>query len=159
VTHAGVSELRRRTIPGQLALRARETPQTVAYRAKIRGVYRERTWADLRDLVARCAFGLRQLGLARGDRVAIMGDCCEGWTIADLAAQSLGASVVARACLVSRPSPAYFMSCSGVSNCSSTVVPPARTAVAAPGALVKPFAETSDARGCRRSVPGEMSPP
>jgi long-chain acyl-CoA synthetase len=87
----GIAELRRRTIPGQLALRARETPQAVAYRAKIRGVYRERSWKDFCDLVARCAFGLRRLGLARSERVAIMGDCCEGWTIADLAAQSLGA--------------------------------------------------------------------
>ncbi len=91
MTNAAVAELRRRTIPGQLALRARETPEAVAYRAKIRGVYRSRTWADFRDLVARCAFGLRRLGLARGERVAIMGDCCEGWTIADLGAQSLGA--------------------------------------------------------------------
>ena len=33
------------------------------------------------------------LGLARGERVAIMGDACEEWMICDLAAQSLGAIV------------------------------------------------------------------
>lgn len=85
-----VAQLRARTIPGQLATRAVESPDTVAYRAKVRGVYRERTWSDFRRLVATCAFGLRALGLSKGDRVAIMGDCCEGWTIADLATQSAG---------------------------------------------------------------------
>src|SRR6185503_6265627 len=34
-----------------------------------------------------------ELGLARGERVAIMGDACEQWLICDLAAQSLGAIV------------------------------------------------------------------
>lgn len=85
-----VAQLRARTIPGQLATRAAESPDTVAYRAKVRGVYRERTWSDFRHLVSTCAFGLRALGLSKGDRVAIMGDCCEGWTIADLATQSAG---------------------------------------------------------------------
>ena len=82
--------LRAQTIPGQLASRARESPDAVAYRAKIRGVYRERTWSDFKRLVSDCAFGFRALGLGKGERVAIMGDCCEGWTIADLATQSAG---------------------------------------------------------------------
>ena len=84
------AELRLRTIPGQLALRGRVTPHTVAYRAKIRGIYCERSWVDFRDLVAAFAFAVRALGLAKGDRVAIMGDCCEGWTIADLGVQCAG---------------------------------------------------------------------
>lgn len=84
------ASLRAQTIPGQLAIRAHESPDAVAYRAKIRGVYRERTWSDFRCLVSNCAFGLRALGLSKGDRVAIMGDCCEGWAIADLATQSAG---------------------------------------------------------------------
>jgi long-chain acyl-CoA synthetase len=41
--------------------------------------------------VARCAHGLRALGLERGQRVAIMGDACEEWAIADLGAQAAGA--------------------------------------------------------------------
>jgi long-chain acyl-CoA synthetase len=84
------AQLRARTIPGQLSTRADASPDAVAYRAKVRGIYRERTWSDFRLLVATCAFGLRALGLSKGDRVAIMGDCCEGWTIADLATQSAG---------------------------------------------------------------------
>lgn len=85
-----VAGLRAQTIPGQLAKRAGESPNAVAYRAKIRGVYRERSWSDFRRLVSNCAFGFRALGLNKGDRIAIMGDCCEGWTIADLGAQSAG---------------------------------------------------------------------
>ena len=42
-------------------------------------------------LVARVAEGLKRLGVARGERVAIMGDPCEEWMLADLGAQALGA--------------------------------------------------------------------
>ena len=91
IREPAVAGLRAQTIPGQLASRARETPDAVAYRAKIRGVYRERTWSDFKRLVSSCAFGFRALGLGKGERVAIMGDCCEGWAIADLATQSAGA--------------------------------------------------------------------
>ncbi len=83
--------LRRQTAPGLLARRARETPHEIAYRVKKLGVYRERSWSEYRDLVARAALGLRSLGVGAGDRVAIMGDACEEWVISDLAAQALGA--------------------------------------------------------------------
>ena len=84
------AQLRRRTIPAQLALRARETPHAVAHRAKIRGIYCERSWADLRGRVGAFAFAVRALDFVKGDRVAIMGDCCEAWTIADLGTQCAG---------------------------------------------------------------------
>jgi long-chain acyl-CoA synthetase len=41
--------------------------------------------------VGRTAHALRALGLAKGERVAIMGDPCEEWMVCDLAAQALGA--------------------------------------------------------------------
>jgi long-chain acyl-CoA synthetase len=65
----------------------------VAFRSKHRGLYRERTWADYALLVARAAAALQRLGLAKGERIAIMGDPCEEWVVLDLAAQSLGAIV------------------------------------------------------------------
>jgi len=83
--------LRRKTAPLLLLERARTMPDVVAFRSKHRGLYRERTWRDYAGLVARCALGLRALGLERGGRVAIMGDPCEEWMIADLAAQTVGA--------------------------------------------------------------------
>lgn len=83
--------LRHRTAPAVLAARARQTPSAVAYRAKKRGIYRERTWRQYAALVGRAADGLARLGLERGERVAIIGDACEEWMLADLAAQALGA--------------------------------------------------------------------
>jgi long-chain acyl-CoA synthetase len=83
-------------MPGQTALsllaeRALTQPGGVALRAKRLGLYEERTWRDYADRVARCAHGLRALGLRLGERVAIMGDACEEWAIADLGAQAAGA--------------------------------------------------------------------
>jgi long-chain acyl-CoA synthetase len=79
------------TAPGLLLQRAGTTPDAVAFRSKHLGIYRERTWRDYAGLVGRCARGLKALGVARGERVAIMGDACEEWVIADLGAQAAGA--------------------------------------------------------------------
>ena len=84
-------QLRNKTIPGLLSERAKSSPGQVAYRAKKLGVYREVTWQEFRDRVASCAMGLRQLGLKRGERLALMGDPCEEYMISELAAQALGA--------------------------------------------------------------------
>jgi long-chain acyl-CoA synthetase len=90
---ASAQALRRSTAPALLLARARARPEAIAFRAKNRGIYREKTWAQYAAEVARAAKGLRALGLERGDRIAIMADACEAWLIADLAAQSLGAIV------------------------------------------------------------------
>jgi long-chain acyl-CoA synthetase len=71
--------------------RCERSPRRVALRAKERGVWREYTWADYRDRVERFALGLWDLGVRRGDRVAIMADPCVEWLVADLATISLGA--------------------------------------------------------------------
>jgi AcrR family transcriptional regulator len=42
---------------------------------------------------SQAAHGFRSLGLAAGERVAIMGDACEEWLLADLGAQAAGAIV------------------------------------------------------------------
>lgn len=86
-----MTDVRRKTAPALLVERARSAPRGVAYRAKRLGLYRERTWSEYATLVARCALGLQRLGLARGDRMAIMGDAREEWVLADLGAQALGA--------------------------------------------------------------------
>ncbi len=83
--------LRDKTAPAVLAERARATPEAIAFRSKHLGLYRSRTWRDYAALVARCAHGLQSLGLVAGERVAIMGDACEEWMIADLGAQAAGA--------------------------------------------------------------------
>jgi long-chain acyl-CoA synthetase len=84
--------LRASSIPGLLVERARMRPHAVALRAKELGVYRETTWAALAARVAAVAHGLAaQFGVGRGASVAIVGNPCPEWTIADLAAQALGA--------------------------------------------------------------------
>ncbi len=82
--------LARTTLPALLLERARRAPRAVAFRAKIRGVYRETTWAQLADRVAAVALALQARGLGRGETVAIMGNACPEWTIADLATQAAG---------------------------------------------------------------------
>jgi long-chain acyl-CoA synthetase len=88
---ADPSALRETTAPRLLAERARSAPGAVAFRSKHLGIYRERTWRDYAALVGRAALALEALGLAKGERVAIMGDPCEEWMVCDLAAQALGA--------------------------------------------------------------------
>ena len=83
--------LRRTTALHLLCERARKTPDLVAFRSKQFGIYRERRWRDYAALVAQYAAALEGLGLARGERAAIMGDVCEEWMLCDLAVQSLGA--------------------------------------------------------------------
>ena len=84
--------LRTSTVPGLLLERARARPERVAFRAKELGVYRETTWASFAGRVAAVAEGLAtRFGIARGTSVAIVGDPCPEWTIADLATQALGA--------------------------------------------------------------------
>ena len=85
--------LKTKSAPLLLAERARREPDGIAFRAKKLGLYRERSWDEYAGLVARAALGLRALGLAPGERIAIMGDACEEWMLADLGAQALGAIV------------------------------------------------------------------
>lgn len=81
------------TAPALIAERARRDPGGIAYRAKKLGLYEERTWADYAAKVAAAAHGFRALGVQPGERVAIMGDACEEWVLADQGAQAAGAIV------------------------------------------------------------------
>lgn len=87
---AEYERLRNTTGPALLCERARTDPGGVAFRSKKRGIYRERSWADYAEAVACCAAVFQSLGVQAGERVAIMGDPCEEWVIADLAAQAIG---------------------------------------------------------------------
>ena len=83
--------LRRTTAPRLLCERARNQADAIAFRSKHLGIYRERRWRDYALLAAHAARALQTLDIEHGERVAIMGDVCEGWMICDLAAQALGA--------------------------------------------------------------------
>ena len=84
--------LRASTLPGLLAERARTRPERVAFRAKELGIWRETTWREQAERVAALACGLaREYRIAAGETVAVIGNPCPEWTIADLATQALGA--------------------------------------------------------------------
>ena len=78
------------TLPGLLARRAAKRPNEIALREKEFGIWQETTWAEYLDRVRAFALGLVELGVDRGDRIAIIGDNRPEWVIAELAAQSLG---------------------------------------------------------------------
>jgi long-chain acyl-CoA synthetase len=84
--------LRASTMPGLLVERARTRPDRVAFRSKELGIWRETTWRELAARVAALACGLaREYRIAAGETVAIIGNPCPEWTIADLAVQAVGA--------------------------------------------------------------------
>jgi long-chain acyl-CoA synthetase len=79
------------SIPSALLERARRDPDTVAMRVKRRGIYRDVTWAEYVRQVEAVCFGFRALGLAPGDRVAILGDPCPEWLQAEMGTLAAGA--------------------------------------------------------------------
>jgi len=78
------------TMPNRLRYWARHKPDKVAMREKKLGIWKRMTWQHYETQVRRFALGLLELGFRKGDRLAIAGDNCPEWLIADLAAQSLG---------------------------------------------------------------------
>ncbi|PWV82066.1 long-chain acyl-CoA synthetase [Prauserella marina] len=82
------------TLPARLLANAHHRPSAVALREKHRGYWREWTWSEYARRVANTAAALRRLGVARGERVAIHAENRPEWVIADLAAQSIGATSV-----------------------------------------------------------------
>ncbi len=81
--------------PAGVLARAAETPTRVALRKKHLGRWRTYTWSELASRMAAVAGGLDELGVGRGDRVALISDNRPAWLFADLGAQALGAVTVA----------------------------------------------------------------
>ena len=79
------------TFPKLLAFNARERGSRPAMREKAFGIWQSWTWAEVAAEVRAFACGLKALGCARGDKIAIVGDNRPRlyWAIA--AAQAVGA--------------------------------------------------------------------
>jgi long-chain acyl-CoA synthetase len=84
-------QLESATIPGLMAARVEAEPDAVALRYKRNGFFRELTWVQYRDQSRRVAAGLIASGLSPRERIAIMGDVCVEYLLADLAATFVGA--------------------------------------------------------------------
>jgi long-chain acyl-CoA synthetase len=79
------------TFPKLLAFNARQRGARPAMREKAFGIWQSWTWADVAAEVRAFACGLRALGCARGDKVAIIGDNRPRLYWAITAAQAIGA--------------------------------------------------------------------
>jgi long-chain acyl-CoA synthetase len=80
------------TLHGLFLDRAKRTPDKVAYRYFDLGhqVWRDLTWGQMREQVARWKSALSRENFQPGDRVALMLRNCPQWVMFDQAAQSLG---------------------------------------------------------------------
>ena len=88
---AALDKLGNSTVPQLLGERVADEPNTTAIRYKSNGVYRELTWVTYQDAIRNTAAGLLACGVQPGDRVAIMGDVCIQYLLADLACMIVGA--------------------------------------------------------------------
>ena len=79
------------TFPKMLRLNAKEHGGEIALREKDFGLWRTFTWDDYQNRVRDFALGMVELGLKRGDVVAIVGDNRPDWAAAEIAAHAIGA--------------------------------------------------------------------
>lgn len=82
------------TMPQHLRNLATTDPTGVAMQEKRYGIWQPMSWQRYYQRVREFSSGLAELGVIRGDIVAVLGDNRPEWLIAELAAQTLGASVV-----------------------------------------------------------------
>src|SRR4051812_34241797 len=74
-----------KTIGEMLRNRAKATPDTPAFRTKRAGTWQDLSWRQASERAEALAQGLLDLGLQRGDRVALLAGTREEWTLSDMA--------------------------------------------------------------------------
>jgi long-chain acyl-CoA synthetase len=79
------------TFPKLLRLNAREHSGDIALREKDLGHWRSFTWNDYHERAKAFALGLHDLGVMKGDVVALIGDNRPDWVAGEIAAHALGA--------------------------------------------------------------------
>ena len=79
------------TLPKLLRLNAREHATEIAFREKDLGVWCEFTWGDYQARVGDFALGLVEIGVGKGDVVALIGDNRPDWVAGEIAAHAIGA--------------------------------------------------------------------
>jgi long-chain acyl-CoA synthetase len=83
-----------RTIPQMLMNRAAELGPRTAMRVKELGLWRDISWAEYGRRAGLAAQGFMALGLDPGDTVAVIGENCPEWLIADMGAMAAGGVTV-----------------------------------------------------------------
>ena len=82
------------TIADLMGLAAERWPDRVMARAKRGGEWQDTTYGEAGEIVSEIARGLIDLGIAAGDRVALLATTRPEWTLADFGITSTGAVVV-----------------------------------------------------------------
>jgi long-chain acyl-CoA synthetase len=82
------------TFPKLLVRNARRHPARTALREKDLGIWQPISWQGYLEAVRELALGLRELGLRRGHKLAIVGGNRPEWVVSELAAQAMGAASV-----------------------------------------------------------------
>ncbi|MGH9191457.1 MAG: AMP-dependent synthetase/ligase [Acidimicrobiales bacterium] len=82
------------TLPALLLQRAEATARRTGMRKKDLGIWKQYTWSDYAARAAAVGLGLRALGVAPGDRVAIHSLNRPAWALADMGSQGIGAVTV-----------------------------------------------------------------
>lgn len=82
------------TIPALLIERLKDDPGANAFFQKRAGEWIPTTWKGYANAVCSVSAALREAGIARGERIAIMGDVSQEWVIADMATICSGAVTV-----------------------------------------------------------------
>ncbi len=78
------------TFPALLLEKARNYGARTAMRHKHKGIWQEISWARYLERVRGFCFGMKVLGMERGQQASILAENCPEWLVADLAIQSLG---------------------------------------------------------------------
>mgnify|MGYP000001607613 FL=1 len=86
--------IRMATLPQLLRDHARRSPQRLSQRHKTRGIWREYDFSQVQRNVMDLALGLHQLGIQRGETVAIIGENEPQHYWAEYAAQAVGCKVI-----------------------------------------------------------------
>ena len=79
------------TFPKLVVHHAAEHPDEIAWREKEFGIWQAFTWQDCADRIRGIAYGLKTLGVEKGEVVALIGDNRPDWLAGAIAAHSLGA--------------------------------------------------------------------
>jgi long-chain acyl-CoA synthetase len=77
-----------------LAIQKHGPQRAVIYRDEATGEWAERTYSEVGEIVRGLSLGLMDLGIEKGDKVAILANTRPEWTYFDFAALSVGATVV-----------------------------------------------------------------
>ncbi|MBI3019579.1 MAG: AMP-binding protein, partial [Deltaproteobacteria bacterium] len=71
-----------------------QSTDRIAFKRKVRGIWEEITYQEYYDFVQEICFSLLEIGVERGDRIALLSQSRAEWAFADMGILSCGAITV-----------------------------------------------------------------